>query len=64
MTVDDILWGCAAIAEAIGRNARVTFYMLEKGRLPAKKIGRQWCASRKALLRALGSDVEEQHEQA
>jgi hypothetical protein len=33
-----------------------TFHLLEAGLLPAKKIGKQWCASRRKLLHALGAD--------
>ena len=54
MTMDDILWGCAAIAEAIGQSTRQTFYMLERGMIPARKVGKKWVASRQALLQALG----------
>jgi hypothetical protein len=49
----DIVWGAAAIAAVIRRNERQTFYMLETGALPAKKIGKQWVASRQKLIEAL-----------
>jgi hypothetical protein len=29
----DFLWGCEAISKAIGRNKRVTFWLLENGEL-------------------------------
>ena len=45
----DLVWGVAAIAVEIGRNPRQTFHMLEQGKLPAKKIGGRWCASRSGL---------------
>jgi hypothetical protein len=51
--VTDVLWGAEAIGAAIGKPTRATFHMLERGLLPARKIGRQWVASRTALLRAL-----------
>jgi hypothetical protein len=47
----DIEWGGKAIGHAINRNPRQTYHLLETGRLPAKKIGGRWCASR-AVLRA------------
>jgi hypothetical protein len=49
-STSDILWGCEAIAAAIGRSTRATFHLLENGQLPAKKIGGRWCVSRRALL--------------
>ena len=53
----DIVWGASAIAAVIGRNERQAFWMLEKGELPAKKLGGRWVASRKKLLEAvIGGD--------
>jgi hypothetical protein len=51
----DIVWGAAAIAKLINRgdDVRRTYYLLEKGHLPAKKLGRVWVSSRKALRRAV-----------
>jgi hypothetical protein len=49
----DVVWGAEAIGAVIHRNPRQTFYLLEAGKLPAKKIGRQWIASRKRLLAAV-----------
>lgn len=46
----DILWGATAIGQAIGRSPRSTFHMLERGSLPARKVGRLWSASRSKLL--------------
>jgi hypothetical protein len=45
----DLIWGVAAIGREVGRNSRQTFHMLENGRLPAKKVGGRWCASRSGL---------------
>jgi hypothetical protein len=45
----DLIWGVAGIGREIGRNARQTFHLLENGRLPAKKVGGRWCASRAGL---------------
>lgn len=46
----DLLWGCRAIAEAIGRTERATYHMLEAGELPARQVGQRWVASRRKLL--------------
>lgn len=47
---DDLVWGARAIAQEIGRGERQTFYMLERGELPAKKVCGRWVGS-KAKLR-------------
>jgi hypothetical protein len=52
----DILWGVAAIGKEINRNPRQTFHLLETGKLPAKKVGGRWCASRTGL-RSLFQDL-------
>jgi hypothetical protein len=51
--VNEILWGAAEIGRVIGKPPRATFHLLERGLLPAKKVGKQWCASRHKLLHAL-----------
>jgi hypothetical protein len=45
----DLLWGTKAISDEIARSPRQTHYLLENSRLPARKIGGRWCASRAAL---------------
>ncbi len=45
----DLIWGVAGIAAAINRSPRQCFHMLENGRLPARKVGGRWCASRAGL---------------
>jgi hypothetical protein len=52
----DLLWGAEAIGNAIGRSPRATFYMLEAGLLPAKRVGRRWVASKRKLLAAVTGD--------
>ncbi|SFT71515.1 hypothetical protein [Mesorhizobium sp. YR577] len=48
----DIVWGVSEIGKLINRSERQTYYLLERGLIPtAKKIGSQWVASRRALLR-------------
>ena len=46
----DLIWEVSAIARAIGRTERQTFGMLEKGLLPAKKVGGRWVAERSKLV--------------
>jgi hypothetical protein len=55
-TALDFIWGCAAIAAAIGRPQRPTYHLLESGAIKsAKRIGGRWVVSRAALLRELGA---------
>lgn len=49
----DIIWGCENIARIVNRTPSQTFYLLAKGRLPARKIGDQWAASKRRLLEAV-----------
>ena len=47
----DLIWGCAAIAAALGCTKRQTFGLLEAGELPgARKVGGRWVVSRRKLL--------------
>lgn len=46
---NDLVWGAKAIASALGVDTRTGFYLLEKGLVPAKKVGRAWVASRRQL---------------
>ena len=48
----DLLWGADAIGRELGLTERKAFYQLERGNLPARKIGGLWVASR-AKLREL-----------
>lgn len=53
----DQIWGAAAIAAAINCSPRRAFYLLESGKLRAKKVGKLWTASRRQLLADLnGAD--------
>ncbi len=45
----DLVWGAAEIGKVISANPRRTWYLLEKGMLPARKVGAQWVASRNRL---------------
>lgn len=46
---DELLWGASEIAREIGRGERATYYMLEKGELPAKKVCGLWVSTRTKL---------------
>ncbi|QKC86451.1 DNA-binding protein [Mesorhizobium sp. NZP2077] len=54
----DLVWGAENIGKEINQKPRQTFYMLEAGLLPAKKVGTKWVAER-GKLRAffIGEDV-------
>ena len=45
----DLIWGVEPIAAELGLARRPTYNLLERGRIPAQKIGGKWCASRKGL---------------
>jgi len=50
---NDLLWEVGPISAEVGLSERRTFYLLEKGLLPGRKIGRKWVSSRAALREAL-----------
>jgi len=50
----DIAWGAVEIGEVINRDPRATFHLLERGFLPARKVGKLWAASRRRLLAHAG----------
>jgi hypothetical protein len=50
---DDLIWGCRNIAAEIKRSERATFGLLKAKKLPAKKVGKQYVAGRRALKRSL-----------
>jgi hypothetical protein len=53
-----LVWGARAIAAAAGlKDTRQAFYLLEKGLLPGRKVGRQWVSTLDAI-RSLGPKVE------
>jgi hypothetical protein len=54
--LDAPLWGCRAIAEAANimdddgePDEGRTFYLLQKGLLPASKVGRTWTSTQRRL---------------
>ena len=54
---DDLIWGAEAIGKVIKRRPRQVVYMLEKGLLPAKKVGRLWVSTRSSLERHFYGEV-------
>ncbi|MET3899690.1 hypothetical protein ABIB57_003652 [Devosia sp. UYZn731] len=52
----DLIWGAEDIGALIGKSRQQTFYLLEKGLIPARNIktpGKsrgQWVASRRKLM--------------
>lgn len=46
----DLIWEVGEIAKIIGRSPRQTFHMLNKGELPAKKVGGRWVTERSKLI--------------
>lgn len=56
-STEDIVWEVGNIAAVIGRSERQTFYLLNSGSLPGKKVGGRWVASRRKLLEAVLGDL-------
>ena len=46
---DPFIWGSRAIAAEINRSNRQAIYLLQEGRLPAKRVGKLWVARKSAL---------------
>jgi hypothetical protein len=46
---DQPLWGAAAIGKPLGLDERQARHLLEKGVLPAQKIGGKWVSTRRRL---------------
>lgn len=42
-------WGFRAIGDFIGTDDRKAQYLVKSGKLPAAKVGKQWCASESVL---------------
>ncbi len=55
----DLIWGAEAIGREINASRRRTFYLLQQGLIPAKKVGESWVASRTTLrCYFLGEETE------
>lgn len=46
----DLVWGASEIAAVIGTSPRRAFDLLEKGRIPGRKVGGRWVADRTELV--------------
>src|SRR5687768_11927613 len=46
---DDLLMGVVAIAAELGERPRRTEYLLQRGLIPGRRVGRRWYSSRSAL---------------
>jgi hypothetical protein len=47
--VSEVLWGAEAIAKEIGANLRQCYHLLETRKIPARKVGKTWTATRSRL---------------
>ena len=54
---DDLLHGCKAIANFIGRPERGTYHDIESGNIQVMRIGRKIVGSKSALRRQLVPEV-------
>lgn len=54
---NDLVWEAAEIAPIIKRTERQTLHLLNRGLLPAKKIGGRWVASRAKLIAFLTDEA-------
>ena len=58
--LDRPIWGVPAIAEIVNRPVNKCYYMLEKGYLPGRKVGKIWTSTPRELLAAVtGRDPAE-----
>lgn len=47
--LDTPVWGAKSIGAQIGRNERQAFHLLERGLIPAEKIGKIWVTTPRRL---------------
>lgn len=48
--LDIPVWGAPKIAKIVNVSTEQAYYMLERGYLPARKIGKQWVSTKRELL--------------
>jgi hypothetical protein len=53
----EVLWGAEAIAKEIGANIRQCYHLLETRKIPTRKVGKTWVASR-SILREFFQETE------
>ena len=51
--LDKPIWGVRNIARVIDRTERATYYLLENGALPAKKVQGRYVSTQRVLIEAL-----------
>jgi hypothetical protein len=57
-TTVEIVWGCKAIAEKIGRTERATFAALEAGKISgAKKIAGRWGLDPRVFMATFAREI-------
>jgi hypothetical protein len=57
--LDRPVWGAPAIAAIINRSTSQAYYLLERGLLPGRKIGKIWTSTPRELRAAVtGRDPE------
>jgi len=49
---DDLLWGACDIAKFVGLPLRKTYYLIARGKLPARKLGPKTIVASRSELRA------------
>lgn len=60
---DDLMSGVPAIAAFLGKSERQTYHLLERGKLPAFKIGDRKWEARKSTLRKHIESLETKHDE-
>lgn len=50
------IWGANAIGAELGLTQRQTYWMLENGSLPARKVGNRWVADAEKLHAFIRND--------
>lgn len=51
------VWGAKAIGKEIGLSERQAYHMLEKGLLPARKVGDKWVADARQLHAVISGEA-------
>jgi hypothetical protein len=56
--IDTPIYGVDAIARATGRTKSQTYYALEKGHLPASKLGKIWFSTPRRIRAFLNGEAK------
>jgi hypothetical protein len=51
------IWGAKAIGDIVGKSRAATYFLLETGKIPGRKVGRQWLAEYGELQRWMTNTV-------